>query len=217
MSCCNHCIDAEGLFSQQVAQRDLRRYRKHGPRFTTRLLLDALGPAGNQRMTLLDIGGGVGVIPHELLARGLAGATLVEASTAYLQACEEEAVRRGQRARLACYQGDFVELAGTLAPADMVTLDRVICCYPDVEKLVNSSVAKAKQFYALVYPRDHWASKMGAALMNLFLRLRGGSFRTYVHSSEAVDAMVRRHGFRRGFYARTFLWQVVVYVRNEAT
>ena len=47
------------------------------------------------------------------------------------------------------------------------------------------------------------------------LRLRGGAFRTYIHSSDAVEATVRRHGLHRSFYARTFLWQVVIYARRE--
>jgi hypothetical protein len=78
-------------------QIGLRRYRKKGPHLTTRLLLRAIEPPRNQAMTLLDIGGGVGTIPHELLASGLSGAVLVEASSAYLQAAENEAIRRGHR------------------------------------------------------------------------------------------------------------------------
>jgi magnesium-protoporphyrin O-methyltransferase len=216
MSLCNHCIGAESLFSRRIARRDLRRYRKNGPRFSTRLLLRAVGPPGIRAATLLDIGGGIGAIPHELLASGLASAALVEASAAYLQASEEEAGRRTHRERLAFYHGDFVELADALAPADIVTLDRVICCYPDMEKLVQASANKAKHIYALVYPRERWVTKIGSALINFFLRLRGGAFRIYVHSSAAVDAAVQRNGFRRSFYGRTFLWQVVAYARSES-
>lgn len=216
MNCCNHCLDAEGLFSQRIAQRDLSRYRKSGPRFSTQLLLRSIGQPRHHAMTLLDIGGGIGAIPHELLASGLASAVLVEASAAYIRAAREEAARRRQHDRLTYYHGDFVDLAGTLATADIVTLDRVICCYPDMERLVEASTAKAKHLYALVYPRERWLTRMGTALLNCFLRLRGGTFRTYVHSSSAVEAVVQRCGFRRSTYARTFLWQVVTYTRNAS-
>lgn len=216
MSCCSHCIDAESLFSQRIAQRELRRYRRNGPRLTTRLLLQGIGPPRNHAVTLLDIGSGIGVIPHELLASGLAGAMVVEASAAYLQVSETEAARRGQRERLTYHHGDFVEIADTLAPADIVTLDRVICCYPDMEKLVEASVSKAKHLYGLVYPRERWLTRIGVTLVNLFLRLRGGAFRTYIHSGAAVEAIIQRNGFRRSFYDRTFLWQVVTYVRRES-
>ncbi len=216
MSCCSHCVDAESLFSHRIARRELRRYRRNGPRKTTRLLLRGIGPPGNQMMTLLDIGSGIGVIPHELLASGLAHATVVDASAAYLRVSEDEAGRRGDSNRLAYHQGDFVELASTLPAADIVTLDRVICCYPDVDALVEASVAKTKQVLGLVYPRERWITRSGVSLVNLALRLCGSAFRTYVHSSDAVEAIVQRHGFHRSFYVRTFLWQVVVYVRNEA-
>lgn len=214
MSCCNHCIDAEGLFSKRLAKQELRRYRKSGPRRTTRLLLRAIGPPGKQAKTLLDIGSGIGVIPHELLASGLSSATVVEASAAYLDAAQEEATRRSNSTRLTYTHGDFVELASSLAPADIVTLDRVICCYPDVEKLVESSVAKARHIYGIVYPRERWLTRTGVTLANIFLRLRVGAFRTYVHPSSVVEGIIRRHGFRRSSYHHTILWQVVTYVRD---
>lgn len=213
MSCCNHCVDAEGLFSRRVAQRELRGYRKSGPRLTTRLLLRAIGPPRNHAITLLDIGSGVGVIPHELLASGLTSAVAVDASAAYLEVSQHEASRRGHNKRLTYHHGDFVELASTLASADIVTLDRVLCCYPDVERLVESSIVKAKHVYGLVYPRERWITQIGVALVNTFLRLRGGPFRVYVHSTSTVDSIVRRHGFRRSSYSCTFLWQIVTHVR----
>ncbi|RZI41727.1 class I SAM-dependent methyltransferase [Herbaspirillum sp. HC18] len=215
MNCCSHCVDAESLFGQRIAQRELRRYRKNGPRRTTKLLLHAIGPLRSETTALLDIGSGIGVIPHELLAFGLAHATVVDASAPYLSVSESEAARRGHRARLTYRHGDFVDLAGALASADIVTLDRVICCYPDMEKLVEASIAKARHTYGLVYPRERWITRIGAALVNLALRLRGSAFRTYIQSSDDVEAIARRHGFHRSFHTHTFLWQVVTYVRDE--
>jgi magnesium-protoporphyrin O-methyltransferase len=215
MSCCSHCVDAEGLFSERIAKRELRHYRKKGPRLTTRLLLRAIGRPRDRAMTLLDIGGGVGAIPHELLAAGLARAVLVDASAAYLEIAGKEAIRRGHGERFRHYHGDFVDLAGALEPADIVTLDRVLCCYPDMERLVEASAAKARHIYGLVYPRDRWITRIGMALVNLLLRLRGGAFRTYVHSTVAVEAAVQRCGLERRFHGHTFLWQIVIYARNE--
>jgi SAM-dependent methyltransferase len=213
MSCCSHSVDAEVLFTRRVAQRELRDYRKNGPRLTTGLLLRAVGLPRNQATTLLDIGSGIGVIPHELLASGFTSAVVVDASAAYLEVSQHEASRRGHNKRLTYYRGDFVDLGSALPSADVVTLDRVLCCYPDVEKLVESSVVKANHVYGLVYPRERWITQIGVALVNTFLRLRGGPFRVYVHPSSTVDSIVRRQGFRRSSYARTFLWQIVTYVR----
>lgn len=213
MTCCPHCVGAEDFFGERMARHELRRYRKKGPSVSTRRLLEAIGaPAGHDE-TLLDIGGGVGAIDHELLAAGMPRAIHVEASASYLKAAEQESERHGWRDRVTHHHGDFVDLAPTLPDADVVTLDRVICCYPDVDRLVELSAAKAKRVYGLVYPRERWAVRTVIGLGNLFLRLRRTAFRVYVHRSRAVDAAVTRSGFHRSSYSRTFFWQIVTYTR----
>jgi magnesium-protoporphyrin O-methyltransferase len=214
MTCCSHCVDAGSLFSRRIARWELRSYRKRGCRRTTQLLLSDIRSLGIEDKTFLDIGSGIGAIPHELLACGASSGAIVEASPAYLEASRAEAGRRGELDRLTYYHDDFVDLAGQLPPADIVTLDRVICCYPDVERLVGSSVAKAKYAYGVVYPRERWLTRIGIALGNAVLRLRGGTFRTYLYPGSVVDAIVREHGFRRYSRNLTVLWQVVTYVRE---
>jgi hypothetical protein len=49
--------------------------------------------------------------------------------------------------------GDFIDLAEQVPEADAVTLDRVVCCYPDATTLVGASARKARRVYGLVYPR----------------------------------------------------------------
>ena len=92
------CQGVDEVFGEKTAQRDLRRYRERGPSRQTRVLLDAIRGQGVERATVLDIGGGVGAIQHELLAAGAARATAVDASTAYLRAARGEAERRGTAA-----------------------------------------------------------------------------------------------------------------------
>ena len=148
---------------------------------------------------------------HELLRAGAATATSVEASTAYIEAAREGADGQGHDDRVAYYHGDFVELAPQIEPADIVTLDRVICCYGDLESLVGLSSARARKLYGVVYPRETWWVKLGVALINLGCQLRWQAFRVFVHPAEAVEAIVRSHGLERRFYRQTFIWQVVVY------
>ncbi len=192
---------------------ELERWRDRGPRRTTQELIDVIRAEGVEGASLLDIGGGVGVIQHELLRAGAAQASGVEASTAYLAAAREEATRQGHADRLRLDHGNFVDLAPRLPPADIVTLDRVICCYPDMPALVGRSAALAREAYGLVYPRDTWWVKLGLALGNLALWARRIPFRAYAHPTAAVDALVRGQGFTRRFMRRTLIWQVVVYGR----
>src|SRR5712671_2640325 len=144
---CPHCQGAEKVFDAGTARGDLEEYRQHGPAKTTRLLLNAIRKAAHDDKTLLDIGGGVGAIQHELLADTVQSAVHVDASTAYLGASQEEAAKRGHRERVTYLHGNFVEVAPEVAPADIVTLDRVLCCYPDMPALVTASISHAKQLY----------------------------------------------------------------------
>src|SRR5438067_9283226 len=131
--CCDCYSDK---FDEAKAAEDLARYRRDGPDRTTRLLLDALRAEGVSGATLLDVGGGVGVVQHELLGAAVRHAVAVDASRAYVRTARAEAERRGTAERTTSLLGDFVALAPEIAPADVVTLDRVICCYADMESLV---------------------------------------------------------------------------------
>lgn len=212
MNCCQ-CQGIEEVFSQQYVTKELSRYRRTGPPKTTRMLVEAIKEAGVDGLTLLDIGGGVGAVQHELLDAGVQGATNVDASMAYIQAARDEAQRRGYAERVSHHYGNFVDLATNIDPADIVTLDRVICCYDDMEKLVSLSAERARKIYGLVYPRDTWWVKIGLVVENLFLRLQRNPYRAFVHPTQVVEALVSRIGLKRASYRQTFVWQVVVYSR----
>ena len=66
MDCCQ-CQGIEIKFDQKYVNKKLEKYRKDGPKKTTVQLIDALQAEGIQGMTLLDIGGGLGDIQHELI------------------------------------------------------------------------------------------------------------------------------------------------------
>lgn len=213
MNCCQ-CQGIEKVFNARVAARELRAYRKNGAGKTSGMLIDALKTEGVRGLTLLDIGGGVGKIQHELIDAGVARTTAVEASSGYLQASQGEAGRRGHADRARYVHGNFVDLAPQVEPADVVTLDRVICCYPDMKALVGLSAERARKYYGLVYPRDTWFAKAGIAVLNLAVRvLWRAPFRGFVHPTAEVDAEVRKQGLKRILLRQTLIWQVVLYAR----
>jgi magnesium-protoporphyrin O-methyltransferase len=211
---CSHCQATEDIFDKGTADGDLRDYRRHGPGKTARLLIEALKAFGIEGSTLLDIGGGVGVIQHELLKSGASSATHVDASSAYLQAARREAERQGHADRIHQHHGDFVALAPQIPQADIVTLEKVICCYPDVDALVGLSAARAGRLYGVVFPRDTWWWNLGGRVANLVSRLQRSPFRIFVHPTERVEAIVRANGLERRFYRQTFIWQIAVYART---
>ncbi len=213
MSCCHHCRDAENLFDRRDAQQRLERYRRRGPEGTTELLVAALRSAGVQSATVLDIGGGVGVVHHELLRAGAARATDVDASSAYLAAARRESERQGHAERVSYVHGDFVALAPGIAPADVVALDRVVCCYPDMAALVGAAAARAGRLLGLVYPRDVWWVRLGIRAVNAGLSLQRTAFRVFCHPTAAVDAVARRAGLAPRVQRASGPWQGVGYER----
>jgi predicted TPR repeat methyltransferase len=216
MNCCPQCEGADDLFNEQLAEQELADYRRKGPARQTRLLLDELKADDLHGLTLLDIGGGVGAIQHELLSAGLAQVTGVDASAAYLNVARSEAERRGYADRARYHHGDFVALAEAIAPADIVTLDRVICCYPDMPALVALSAERALRFYALVFPCDRWWVKLGIRVMNFVQRLRRDPFRFYAHKTGSVIAIARQNGLEPRFHRRGLLWQVMICQRTSS-
>jgi 2-polyprenyl-3-methyl-5-hydroxy-6-metoxy-1,4-benzoquinol methylase len=213
MTCCQ-CQGIESLFNQKMALQELEDYRKKGPDKTTRILLGVLKTAGVEGKTLLDIGGGVGAIQHQLIEAGIARAINVDASTGYIHVARMEANQLGYANRISYHHGDFVDLAPEIEATDIVTLNRVLCCYPDMEALVSLSAARAEKLYGLVYPRDTWWLKLLRPLANAFFWLSRNPFRLFLHPTTAVDATVRRQGLKPRFQRRLLVWQVVVYERG---
>ena len=200
-------------FGDATARSELRSYRKSGPPKTTRWLLDGLRGDGIAGLTVLDIGAGVGAAHLELLKIGAASAVDVDGSPAFVSVAREEAGRQGVSDRVSYQVGDFVALAPSIAPADLVVLDRVVCCYPDMPALVRQSVARARLRYGLVYPRDSLWIRAGSAFVNGAARLARRRLRIHIHRTADVDGTVRAAGFVPSFARSNIYWQVAVYER----
>jgi methyltransferase family protein len=212
VNCC--CQGVDEVFGERTARHDLERYRRRGLSKPTRRLVEAVRSEGIEDASVLDIGGGVGAIQYELLEAGAARATAIEAASAYVRVAREESQRRGLGDRITHQAGDFVELADGIEPADVVTLDRVICCYPDMESLVARSAERARRVYAVVYPQDRWWVGFGIRATNLFMRVTRRAYRAYLHRTDDVDAVARAQGLTPRLARRAGpIWQVAVYVR----
>jgi cyclopropane fatty-acyl-phospholipid synthase-like methyltransferase len=135
---CNCCEITDNAFSEAEAKTEIRNYRKRGPAEQTKLLLNAIRSLNLKSANLLDIGGGIGVIHHELLEDVAQMATHVDASSAYLKQAKAEAARRGHSERVNFIHADFTDVADDLSKADIVTLDRAYA-YPDFRSLLKAA------------------------------------------------------------------------------
>ena len=112
-------------------------------------------------------------------------------------------------------QGDFVEIAGTVPAADIVTLDRVICCYPDMETLSARACEHAHRLVGLVYPRDVWWMRIAVKAVNAVKRLQRSAFRVFVHDPHKIDAALRAGDLTAERRAHTVAWEIVIYRRSN--
>lgn len=212
MSSCQ-CQGIEKLFNDKTARRDLKHYRRSGPHGLTTDLIAFLKEHGITGNSLLDIGGGIGAIQHELVAAGATRVTSVDASSGYLAISQKEAESLGYADRASYYHGDFVELADSVDDADIVTLDKVLCCYDKVDDLVKKSVAKTKRYYAIIYPRTNILAQLFIYIANIFMWVTRSGVRFFLHPSEHVEAMVEDAGLKPVHRLNRSVWQLVVYSR----
>jgi 2-polyprenyl-3-methyl-5-hydroxy-6-metoxy-1,4-benzoquinol methylase len=216
MVCCTWCRTAEAKFSRKVTERDLRRYRRRGADAITKVLLTALRHWPLAGARILDVGGGIGVIAMELADSGVGSATVVEASPAYFELVRSEVESRYGSRPTQFVVGDFAAMAATLPDADIVTLDRVVCCYPDAERLLRGAVERARRLVAFTYPRNRWYVRAFIALVNSWQRLTGNPFRAFIHPPERMHALLERAGLVWAARRGTAVWMFDLYRRETA-
>ena len=210
---CNCCEITDSAFSEAEARSEVKNYRKRGPANQTRLILEAVRSLGSRDAVLLDIGGGIGALHHELLEDVARAATHVDASSAYLKEAKAEAARRGHGERVNFIHADFTNVAADLPKADIVTLDRVVCCYPDFRGLLKAAADHSQKALALTYPRETWYMRIGLQALNFFQRLRKDPFRVFLHPIAEMDSLIKREGFERVSLRRLFVWEMALYRR----
>ena len=209
--CCNP-IDYRRLFSRKYASRDARRYRERGLGATSRALVDLAGDV--EGATVLDVGGGIGAIELELLAAGAERATNVELSGGYEEAASALLTERGLSDRVDRRVADFVSEGEAVEAHDVVVLHRVVCCYPDVDALMGAAAEHARKRLVLTYPQEHLLIRLGLRVINLWLRVSGCGFRTYVHPVARILGAAEADGLRLVRRERQgFLWESAALVR----
>jgi magnesium-protoporphyrin O-methyltransferase len=216
---CQQCCGIAQQFNDKATRKKLKRFQRRGPDKTTKLLIDelrrAIGNAGARDLTLLDIGAGLGAIHHALLNGTVSRAIHVEASPAQLGIAREETRRRGHQESVEFLEGDFTSIADRVPAADVVTLDRVICCFDDMPALVRLSADRARRFYGAVFPRDVGWMHVGIGVLNVVQRVKRSPFRVFLHDPREIDARLRASGLVRRSECHTPGWQVVVYERTN--
>ena len=207
MSCCDP-RGCDQFFSPRFARRVARRYRKRGLDRTAARIVAFLEDAGVTGASVLEIGGGVGEIGVELLGRGATRVVTLELTRAYDAEAARLAREAGVADRVERRIHDIAADPDAVGPADVVVLHRVVCCYPDYERLLGAAAGHARRAVVFSHPRRNLASRTFIALENLGFRVRGSDFRTFVHPPAAMAEVCRRSGFAGGLVHPGRVWQV---------
>ena len=192
MNCCAQGQDE--VFGDRFARRTARRYARKGPDRMARALARRAAARGLDGATVLEIGGGVGQVLLELVRAGAERGEVVELVGSYEEHVAALAADAGIAGRVTFRVADLVADADGRVPADVVVLNKVVCCTPDGVELAGIAASLARRTLVLSFPRGTWWARAAFATVNLGLRLRGGRFRTFVHEPDALRAAVEAHG-----------------------
>jgi len=211
--CCPHSVSANRLFSF-FARRYRKRFTRKGFEPSQKQLLTGLQRAGYGGKTVLEIGSGVGHLHQTLLEQGAQAAVGIDLASSMIEEAEAWALERGLSDRARYYQADFMNMEEVLEAADVVILDKVVCCYPDADGLVHKSLSNTRQVYGLTYPRDRWYVRAGIAFGAFLMKLLRSDFRPYLHDPIQVEQWITASGFEKIYAANTLIWLTQVFEKK---
>lgn len=213
------CCSRQGydeFFTEKIARRDARAYRRRGLDVNARRIVGFAARRHVDGSTVLDVGGGNGTLGLELLKGGAAQAVTVELSSAYDETAANLAREAGHEARIERRVLDFADAADELPDADVVVMHRVVCCYPEGEALVAAAADSTRRLLAFSFPRRTWWTRAGAAFVNVLLRLRRMEYRAFIHRPAGLISAAEGYGLRLTYEHEGALWRIVGFEREPA-
>ena len=206
-SCCNP-RGCDRFFGRRFARRKAARYRKRGLDKTAVRMVGFLEAHGIEAATVLEVGGGLGEIEIELVQRGAEHALNLELSPAYDDEAATLLRETGLEDRIERRLHDIAADPDAVEPADVVVLNRVVCCYPDYERLLAAAADHSRRLLVFSYPRRNLVSRIGVKAQNLLFGLLRKEFRVFAHPPAAMFAVLEQRGLRRTFAHHGLVWQV---------
>lgn len=202
------------FFDGKEANRRLKRYRRRGLDKMAGRLVSYLRERDLTGRSVLEVGGGIGDLQVELLKSGAESAVNVELSSEYEDVAADLGTAEGLSDRIERRLGDFVETHDQVESADVVVLNRVICCYPAMQRMMDASISKSRWLLAVSVPRDRALARLMVRLDNAVIRLRGCAFKSYVHPVAEMEAIAARAGLSRVFSETGLVWKGMVFERD---
>jgi 2-polyprenyl-3-methyl-5-hydroxy-6-metoxy-1,4-benzoquinol methylase len=208
VTCCCNPRGCDQFFSPRFARRAAKRYRERGLDKTAQRMVDFLEARGIKGASVLEVGGGIGAIQVELLKRGAAHAVNLELSSAYDEEASTLLRETGLADKAERRIHDIAVDPEAIEPADVVVLHRVVCCYPDYERLLHAVADRSRRLLVFSYPPRNAVSRLVVGAQNLLFRLQRKEFRTFAHPPAAMLTALSERGLRATFAQQGLIWQV---------
>ena len=206
------CCEPQGYgdtFGAGYSRVLARAYRRRGLDRTATRMVGFLREQVLDGASVLEIGGGVGALQLELLRLGAGRATNLELVDSYEGDAAVLAEEAEMADRITRRQVDLATAPEAVDPHDVVVLHRVVCCYPDYERLLGAAAGRARRALVFSHPPAHAMSRAMFAAENGWRRLRGNPFRAYIHDPGALASAAEQTGLRPSYEHRGLGWHVV--------
>ena len=201
------------IFSRKNARSEANRYRRKGLDTTSRRIVDLVKKLGVDGRTLLEVGGGIGAIQLELLKAGVTRAMSVELTPTYEEVAAELLREAGMQDRVERRVMDLAEAPAGIETADIVVMNRVVCCYADMPKLAGAAADRASAMLVMSFPKDRWWTRLVVRSANFGLRVSRRQFQIFLHPPVQIVATAVQRGFTTRFDQSGMFWQVVALER----
>ena len=181
-------------------------------------LLAQLADVGETAPSVLEIGCGSGALTMALLERGAQRASGVDLSPGSIDAARRRASEADLSDRTSFRVGDAASI--DLEAHDWVVLDRVICCYRDVSRLLANSIPVAQRRFAFSVPDSRGVfglmNRIEELIEGVVNTVRGRPCPGYVHDIGFITERLAQAGFRPVRTANAGRWYVGVFERAES-
>jgi 2-polyprenyl-3-methyl-5-hydroxy-6-metoxy-1,4-benzoquinol methylase len=196
------------MFSARGARAQARSYRRNGLDGTSRQIVQLLKEHGVEGLTLLEVGGGIGAIQIELLKAGLTRAVSVELTPTYEEIAAELLREAGFEDRVERKVMDFANAGAEIEAADIVVMNRVICCYPDLPRLAGAAADHARGLLVMSFPKERWWTRVLVSMANVGMGIARREFRIFVHPLAQIVGTGERHGLKLSIDRPGVFWQI---------
>lgn len=212
-------VNTEGISCcfDDESKRMLKDYKKEGLDDTSTVVSDALSSRDLPGSSILELGCGIGALSLELLKKGAGSVHGMDLSPAMVELARSLAAEAGVSQKASFERGDGA--VAVLPSSDVVILDKVLCCYPDVVALVANSSSAARRYYVFSLPNDR---RVVTRFLRFFVPLqaifsRRNSFRFFIHSTSQIEEKLKAKGFTPVFESAVgWIWSVFIYAAPAA-